>query len=248
VIGAEVRRANVSGSDETSGRVDGVTYWAWVFQTATAAYHCIGRRRNTAVVLAFLNGVIPQAWGSDLWKPQLKAGAVLSQICLAHPLRDLAYTVQAETADKRAAARAWAEAMAALVRRAIHTRTTDAMGQMAGACCVAEVGVIEHECDTLRAQPLTAGWSYDLQTPFLTHRRGLPTSPATIGIGAASTASSSERARGRLVQLWGRRTPLSRPGGRGAGGECLLLVALLPLSAFCHAMWVRIYAISSPPA
>ena len=175
VIGEEVRTAAVIGSDETSARVDGTNWWEWVFQTATAAYHCIVRRRNTAVVLAFLDGVVPQAWVSDLWQPQLKAGARLYQICLAHQLRDLAYAVQAETGDKRAAARAWAEAMAALLRQAIHTHNEHAAGRLDTATYAAAVTMIEQHCDRLLAEPLTAGWSYDLQTRFQVHRRGLLT-------------------------------------------------------------------------
>lgn len=174
-IADEVRASPVIGSDETSARVDGTNWWEWVFQTPTAAYHCIVRRRNTAVVLAFLDGVVPQAWVSDLWKPQLKAGALLYQICLAHQLRDLAYAIQAETGPARAAARAWAEAMAALLRQAIHTRNEHAADRLDGATYAAAVAMIEQDGDALLAQRLTAGWSYDLQTRFQVHRRGLLT-------------------------------------------------------------------------
>jgi transposase len=174
-IAAEVRSAPVVGSDETSARVDGTNWWEWVFQTVTAAYHCIVRRRNTEVVLSFLDGVSPQCWVSDLWKPQLKAGAVCYQICLAHQLRDLAYAIQAETGAARAAARAWAAAMAALLRRAIHTRHEQQAGRLADAAFAVEVAAIEQACDTLLAQPLTHGWSYDLQTRYQVHRRGLLT-------------------------------------------------------------------------
>ncbi len=174
-IGEDVRTAAVIGSDETSARVDGVNWWEWVFQTTTAAYHCIVRRRNTAVVLAFLDGVVPQAWVSDLWKPQLKAGALLYQICLAHQLRDLAYAVQAETGPARAAARAWAEAMTALLQQAIHTRNEYAAGRLDPATYPVAVTMIEQDCDRLLAAPVTAGWSYDLQTRFQVHRRGLLT-------------------------------------------------------------------------
>jgi transposase len=116
-IADEVRTATVIGSDETSARVDGVNWWEWVFQTETAAYHTIQRRRNTEVVLSFLDGVQPAVWVSDLWKPQLNAPAGQYQICLAHQLRDLRYAEQAETGAARAAARAWAVAMAALLRQ-----------------------------------------------------------------------------------------------------------------------------------
>ncbi len=188
-IADEVRTSPVIGSDETSARVDGTNWWEWVFQTATAAYHCIVRRRNTAVVLAFLNGVIPQAWVSDLWQPQLKAGALRYQICLAHQLRDLAYAVQAETGTARAAARAWADAMATLLRQAIHTRNEHVAGRLDAATYAAAVTTIEQDCDARLAEALTAGWSYDLQTRFQVHRRGLLTFLHHLDIPPTNNAS-----------------------------------------------------------
>jgi transposase len=175
VIADAVRAAPVIGSDETSARVDGVNWWHWVFQTPTAAYHTIQRRRNTEVVLTFLDGTIPRCWTSDLWKPQLAAPSVSYQICLAHQLRDLRYAYQAETGEARAGARAWAEAMATLLRRAIHTRHEQQAGRLDDAAFAAEVAAIEADCDTLLAEPLTYGWSYDLQTRYQVHRRGLVT-------------------------------------------------------------------------
>ncbi len=174
-IAGEVRAAAVIGSDETSARVDGVNWWEWVFQTETAAYHTIQRRRNTEVVLSFLNGTIPRVWTSDLWKPQLKAPSVQYQICLAHQLRDLRYAAQAETGTARAAARAWAEAMATLLRRAIHARHEQQAGRLDEAAYADEVAAVEAECDRLLAQPLSSGWSSDLQTRYQVHRRGLLT-------------------------------------------------------------------------
>lgn len=174
-IAEAVRSAPVIGSDETSARVDGVNWWEWVFQTPTAAYHTIQRRRNTEVVLTFLDGTIPRVWTSDLWKPQLKAPAVQYQICLAHQLRDLTYASQAETGPARAGARAWAEAMATLLRRAIHTRNEQQAGRLDDAAYAGEVTAMEAACDGLLAQPLTAGWSYDLQTRYQVHRPGLLT-------------------------------------------------------------------------
>jgi hypothetical protein len=127
-IAEQVRCAPVIGSDETSARVDGVNWWHWVFQTPTAASHTIQRRRNTEVVLTFLNGTCPRCWTSDLWKPQLAAPAVCYQICLAHQLRDLEYAIAAETGAARVAARAWAAAMQTLLRAAMHLRNTQVAG------------------------------------------------------------------------------------------------------------------------
>lgn len=188
-LAAEVRAAPVIGSDETSARVDGVNWWEWVFQTPTTAYHTIQRRRNTAVVLAFLNGVQPQAWVSDLWKPQLAAGATRYQICISHQLRDLEYARQAETGDAREAARAWAVAIADLLRRAIHSRNEHAADRLTAAAYAAEVVAIEAACDERLAQPVTAGWSHDLQTRFRVHRRGLLTFLHDLTVPPTNNAS-----------------------------------------------------------
>jgi transposase len=175
VIAEDVRTATVIGSDETSARVDGVNWWEWVFQTETAAYHTIQRRRNTEVVLSFLDGEQPAVWVSDLWQPQLKAPAVQYQICLAHQLRDLKYAEQAETGEARAAARAWAVAMATLLRDAIHTRHQHEAGHVDAAGYSVAVAAITARCEDLLVQPITHGWSYDLQTRYQVHRRGLLT-------------------------------------------------------------------------
>jgi transposase len=188
-IAADVRAAPVIGSDETSARVDGVNWWEWVFQTPTAAYHTIQRRRNTAVVLAFLNGVQPQAWVSDLWKPQLAAGAARYQICLGHQLRDLEYARQAETGDARQPARAWAVAMADLLRRAIHSRNEHAADRLDPAAYAQEVAAIEAACDQVLAESLLAGWSADLQRRFQVHRRGLLTFLYDLTVPPTNNAS-----------------------------------------------------------
>lgn len=176
-VGDAVRQAAFIGSDETSVRVDGATHWEWVFQTETAAYHTIQRRRNTDVVLTFLRGVIPKGWGSDLWKPQLAAALVAGvyQICLAHQLRDLRYAEQVETAAGRSTGVTWAVAMAALLREAIHTRNERDAGRLDGAAYASAAADSEQRCDALLAEALPRGRSRDLQLRFVTHRRGLLT-------------------------------------------------------------------------
>lgn len=190
VIAAEVRQAPVIGSDETRARVDGVHGWHWVFQTATAAYHTIQRRRNTEVVLPFLNGTIPRCWTSDLWKPHLAAPAVCYQICLAHQLRDLEYAVQAETGDARVAARAWAAAMQTVLRGAIHLRNAHGAGDVDAPTYARAVEALDGAVDHLLATALTHGWSSDLQTRYQVHRRGLLTFLHHLAVPPTTTASA----------------------------------------------------------
>jgi transposase len=188
-IAAEVRQSPVIGSDETSARVDGVNYWEWVFQTATAAYHTIQRRRNTEVVLTFLNGTTPRCWTSDLWKPQLAAPSVCYQICLAHQLRDLEYAIVAETGAARTAARAWAGAMQTVLRAAIHLRNAHVAGDVAAPTYALAVEALEAAVESLLAEGLPDGWSYDLQTRYHVHRRGLLTFLHQLDVPPTNNAS-----------------------------------------------------------
>ncbi len=196
-ITAAVRAAPVVGSDETSMRVDGQTWWAWVFQTATAAVFRIRPRRNADVLLTFLDGAAPGTWVSDLYGAQLKAPSAAYQICLQHQLRDLRYAEQWERGDGRAAERTWAADFAALIGRAIHRRNEQADGAFTEPAFVAAVAAIEGEGDGLLAQQLRVGESYGLQTRFLGHRAGLWTflhDPAV-----PPTNNSSEQALRPLV-------------------------------------------------
>jgi transposase len=164
-IAQQVRQGGVVGSDETGARVDGVQWWEWVFQTEDAAYHTLQRRRNTDVVLAFLDGAQPAVWVSDLWRPQLAAPAARYQICLAHQLRDLQYAIEGQ----RGFAQAWATVMQALLRQAIQLRHQ----QDVGAVPRAAVAELEATADVILAALLPPGWSADLQQRFLKHRQAL---------------------------------------------------------------------------
>lgn len=110
-----VRAGPVIGSDETSARVNGRNWWQWVFQTPEASYHVVAPSRGGAVIDAFLDGVEPAVWASDLWAPQVGTAAGQHQLCLAHQLRDLTYAEQADTA----VGQQWARELRHLFGRAI---------------------------------------------------------------------------------------------------------------------------------
>jgi len=165
-IAQQVRTSGVVGSDETGARVDGVNWWEWVFQTETAAYHTICRRRNTDVVLSFLAGVQPGVWVSDLWKPQLAAPAARYQICLAHQLRELQYAIDGQ----QGAAQAWAQAFQTLLREAVHLRHQQDAGDVPfGGVAVTQ---LEAACEALLAET-PPGWSADLKRRYQRHRQAL---------------------------------------------------------------------------
>jgi transposase len=92
-IAAAVRASAVVGSDETSARVCGKTWWQWVLLSSTAVCHIIADTRAASVVSRFLQGAQPDVWVADRYGGQLGHGAV-RQICLAHLLRDAKYAIE----------------------------------------------------------------------------------------------------------------------------------------------------------
>jgi transposase len=91
-IAEAVRASSVVGSDETSARVGGKTWWQWVLLSSTAICHIIVPRRAASVVEDFLEGARPQIWVADRYGGQAGHGA-LRQLCLAHLLRDARYAI-----------------------------------------------------------------------------------------------------------------------------------------------------------
>ena len=100
-IGQTVRGSPVINSDETSARVAGKTQWQWTFQTPEASYHLIAPSRGGEVIDAFLDGVEPAVWGSDLYAPQMLTPATEHQICHSHQARDLTFASEADIGDER---------------------------------------------------------------------------------------------------------------------------------------------------
>ena len=90
---AAVRASAVVGSDETSARVCGRTWWQWVLLSSTAICHVIADTRAASVVTTFLQGAQPEVWVADRYGGQLGHGAA-RQMCLAHLLRDAKYAIE----------------------------------------------------------------------------------------------------------------------------------------------------------
>ena len=114
-IGATVRGSPVINSDETGARVAGRTEWQWTFQTPEASYHVITASRGGDVIAAFLQGVEPEVWGSDLWAPQMLTRADAHQICMSHQERNLTFAIEADSGE----ARRWAIELRRIFGRAI---------------------------------------------------------------------------------------------------------------------------------
>lgn len=93
-IATVVRASPVIHSDETSARVEGRTWWQWLFGSASAVCHIIVPSRGKAVVGDFLVGARPDVWLSDRLAAQC-GHAPSHQFCLAHLIRDAQYAIDA---------------------------------------------------------------------------------------------------------------------------------------------------------
>lgn len=87
-----VKSSPVICSDETSARVEGRTWWEWVFVGERAVLHHIVPSRAKAVVTGLMAGASPLVWVSDLYGAQQGHGQDW-QVCLAHQLRDVQYAI-----------------------------------------------------------------------------------------------------------------------------------------------------------
>jgi transposase len=87
-----VRPSPVLGSDETSARVAGRTWWQLVLLSSTAICHIIAESRAASVITAFLDSAQPGVWVADRYGGQLGYGST-RQMCMAHLLRDAQYAI-----------------------------------------------------------------------------------------------------------------------------------------------------------
>ena len=160
-----VQQSAVVNSDETGARVDGQKSWEWVFCTLMAILHVIKPSRGTDVIRSVMGDHRAEVWGSDCLPSQLKALAMLWQICLAHQLRNLQAVVDQYPLSL------WARAMQALFRYAIHLRNQ--RDKLLPDQYQAEIMRIERLCDRLLARTVTQPEARKLQKRYLKHRQHL---------------------------------------------------------------------------
>jgi transposase len=113
-IRRQVVQSPVVGSDETGARVDGQTWWQWVFASSTALYHVIRPSRGKDVIPEIFGEQRIPTWVCDCWSPQLRAPADRFQLCLAHQVRNLQGLLDGCPHLR------WAGDLQALFRTAIH--------------------------------------------------------------------------------------------------------------------------------
>jgi transposase len=164
-IGTQVARSAVIGSDETSARVAGRTWWQWVFRSAVGVYFLIRASRGAKVITEVMGAQRAACWVSDCLSAQLSAPAEQRQLCLAHQLRDLQRVLDHQPRSQ------WALALQALFREAIHLgkRRTE-LSPLGSARRVTEV---EHRLDGLLQQRVGGVRARRLQKRYQRHREHL---------------------------------------------------------------------------
>ncbi|MBR1783363.1 MAG: IS66 family transposase [Bacteroidales bacterium] len=144
MIRQRVAGGKVAGSDETGVNVGGKNNWFWTFQNEVVTYIAFDKSRGHEVVNKHFSqeeqgGMV---WVTDRWPTYFmdEVGMDDHQICIAHLLRNLTYTMQAFPDD------AWSLDMLDLLRDSVHQRNQGNIGT--------EVRIkMEERLDELLARP-----------------------------------------------------------------------------------------------
>jgi transposase len=94
VIKAGLLAGTILQSDETGLRVGKKNWWLWVFHHDDSAVFEVEPSRGKRVVAAFLGDFRPAVWVSDRFCAQM-GWASENQVCLAHLIRDVQYSIDA---------------------------------------------------------------------------------------------------------------------------------------------------------
>jgi transposase len=164
-ISTHVAQSGVIGSDETSARVAGRTWWQWVFRSAVGVYFLIRASRGAKVIAEVMGTQRAACWVSDCLSAQLSAPAEQRQLCLAHQLRDLQRVLDPQPRVQ------WALALQALFREAIQLgkRRTELSPQG----YARRVTEVEHRLDGLLHRHVRDAPARRLQQRYRRHREHL---------------------------------------------------------------------------
>jgi transposase len=161
-IGEQVARSAIIGSDETSARVAGRTWWQWVFCSAVGIYFLIRASRGAKVIEEVMGTQQAACWVSDCLSAQLQAPARRRQLCLAHQLRDL------QRVRDHHPRLQWAIALQALFREAIHLGKR--RPELSPEGYARRVTEVEHRLDRLLQRRVRSERAQRLQRRYQRHR------------------------------------------------------------------------------
>lgn len=164
-IQAEIQRSAVVYCDETGSRVDGRTWWQWVFGSSSAVLHIMRSNRSVDVIRDVMAGHQAEVWVSDCLSAQLMAPARERQLCLAHQIRNLQALIDHYPKY------AWAAEMQAVFRSAIHLHHE--REQLSSTQFQAQVHNVERRCNQLLKRPLRRPAARKLLRRYQKYRDGL---------------------------------------------------------------------------
>lgn len=94
---AWLRASKWVGSDETGVKIGGCRWWQWVWQNDGASLFAVSARRDQRTILEnFGSDAYAGTLVHDCYNAQNNTGAATHQLCHAHLLRDLQFSVEVE--------------------------------------------------------------------------------------------------------------------------------------------------------
>lgn len=160
-----IQQSAVIHSDETSSRVDGNTWWQWVFCSASAVLHVMRFNRSEDVIKDVMSIHKAEVWVSDCYGPQMKAPSEKHQLCMAHQLRNLQAVVEQDRKHF------WARHVQFLFRYAIHLHNQ--RQQVSEQIFLNRIQRIEKCFDKLLNQSLDPPDARRLQRRYLKYRAAI---------------------------------------------------------------------------
>lgn len=130
----DIKAGRWTGGDETGTKVNGESYWQWVWQNERGSYYVIEPGRGYSVVEKHFGEDYRGTLVHDCWSAQNNTRAAAHQHCHPHYLRDLQFCIESERsrwayeaqqfllASERARDTIWQEGFSETIRAAIIQR------------------------------------------------------------------------------------------------------------------------------
>ena len=189
-IEAQVADSRVVHRDETGSRINGSTWWEWVFCTLNAVLHKIRDNRSVDTIQDVMGAQVAEVWVSDCLTSQMKAPARPRQVCMAHQLRNLQAVIDAYPVLF------WPKALQTVSRSAIHLHHRSQQLPPEQFC--AQVARIERLCDRLLERSLAPPQAAKLVAGVFPANQRWSLYRGHGGLGRPGAASFSDRAVGRV--------------------------------------------------
>ena len=156
-----VSTGSYRGSDETGVRVNGKTWWEWVWQNIRASYYTIDKSRGYGVVAREMPEEYEGVHVADCWSAQNNTKAKYHQLCHEHLKRDLQYLIETTKST-------WAYQMYRFICKCRKAR--DALWQLSQTIRKQGIAWYHAGLDQLLALPVATKKEKTLLKRFLNHR------------------------------------------------------------------------------